>query len=46
MLSDTEQKLKEEAPVQSVSSSEDRFGIHEYEWAFGTGEKKEKKQKK
>ena len=32
----------EEAPVQSVSSPEDRFGIHEYEWAFGTNDKKNK----
>lgn len=35
----------EEAPVQSVSSPEDRFGIHEYEWAFGTNDKNSKTNK-
>ena len=32
----------EEAPLQSAASPEDRFGIHEYEWAFGTKDKKNK----
>ena len=36
----------EEAPVQSISSPEDRFGIPEYEWAFGTKENDKDNKKK